>query len=234
MRTITNYKLIKRNKRIGQIATFTSLGVLAAGLIISFQNDPALLTWSMAALLVGFIISQVGIYYTTRWGRSPRPDEKLNQSLKGLENKFTLYNYSSPVPHLLLGPAGVWIIHPYYQAGTITYDTTKKRWRQNGGNIYLKIFAQENLGRPDLEIESSRADLEKFIARQLPEISNIKINTILAFTNEKAIIDAADAPVPTLPAAKLKDFFRKKTKDGRVADNYIENLQKKLPEEDQL
>ncbi|NPV56732.1 MAG: hypothetical protein HPY76_08685, partial [Anaerolineae bacterium] len=190
MKIITNHSLVKRNKRIGQIATFSSLAILAVGLVISFQNgsqnDPSLLTWSMAALVVGFFVSQIGIYYTTRWGRSPRPDEMINQSLKGLENKFTIYHYSSPVSHLLLGPAGIWIILPYYQGGTIQYDQDKNRWRQKGGNIYLKIFAQENLGRPDLEVEATQADMHKFMQQEFPENAMPKISTVLVFTNEKA------------------------------------------------
>ena len=57
-----------------------------------------------------------------------------------------------PTAHLLVGPVGVWVLMPRHQAGRITYDENKNRWRQKGGNFYLKIFAQENLGRPDLEI----------------------------------------------------------------------------------
>lgn len=232
MKIITNHKLIKRNKRIGQIATFSSLGILAVGLVISFQNDPTMLTWSMAALIVGFFVSQIGIYYTTRWGRSPRPDEKLNQSLKGLENKFTLYNFSSPVSHLLLGPAGIWILLPYYQGGTIRYDEDKKRWRQKGGNFYLKIFAQENLGRPDLELNAAQSDMEKFIQREFSNDPIPEINSVIVFTNEKAIVEAADAPVPTLPISKLKDFLRKRGKESHVQPDMIEKVRAVLPSED--
>jgi len=233
MKIITNHKLIKRNKRIGQIATFTSLGILAIGLVISFQNDPTMLTWSMAALIVGFFISQIGIYYTTRWGRSPRPDEKLSQSLKGLENKFTLYNFSSPVSHLLLGPAGIWILHPYYQGGTIRYDVEKKRWRQKGGNFYLKLFAQENLGRPDLELTAAQSDMEKFIQREFADEPIPEINSVLIFTNEKANVEAADAPVATIPIGKLKDFLRKRAKENITASVLIDKIRTVLPAEDQ-
>src|SRR4030065_1166954 len=114
MNIIRNEKLIKRNSRIAQITVVAGLAVLAAGMFISFRYKEQV-TLSMGALLVGFLLSQIGIYFSNRWGRRPRPDELLDQSLKGLDSKFTLYHYSTPVAHLLLGPAGVWLLLPYHQ-----------------------------------------------------------------------------------------------------------------------
>jgi hypothetical protein len=147
----SNERLIKRNARIGQITSITGLAVLAGGMILSFTR-PEMFTISLVALLVGFGLSQIGIYFGNRWGRSPRPDEVLNDALKGLDGRYSIYHYTTPTSHLLVGPAGVWVLMPRHQAGTITYDENKKRWRQKGGNLYLKIFAQESLGRPELEI----------------------------------------------------------------------------------
>ncbi len=77
MYIISNDRLIRRNNRLGLIATFTGLAVLGIGMYISFTK-PKLISVSMLALLLGFILSQVGIYYSNRWGRSPRPDEVLS------------------------------------------------------------------------------------------------------------------------------------------------------------
>ena len=84
MRIIKNEKIIKRNAKIGSIVTILSLVILGGGMYITFTN-PELLNISVIALLVGFILSQVGIFFTTRWGRRPRPDELLDQALKGLD-----------------------------------------------------------------------------------------------------------------------------------------------------
>ena len=103
MRILSNEKLIKRNARIGAIASLGGLAILVVGLVVSFNRiDQIALAW--AALLGGFILTQVGLYFGNRWGRRPRPDEMLDTGLKGLNDQYSIYHYNSPVSHLLLGP----------------------------------------------------------------------------------------------------------------------------------
>lgn len=213
MKVITNEKLVNRNRKIGQYTTLASLAILGLGLYLSFQtSSQTSVLYSFVALLLGFALSQIGIYFQNRWGRNPRPDQQIANSLKGLSESYTLFNFSSPVSHLLLGPTGLWIILPYHQNGRITYENG--RWRQHGGNLYLKIFAQNNLGRPDLDIKSQVASLEKGLATVAPAESALPaIRPVILFMNEKAEVDAEAAPVPTLTVKKLKEYIRKRPKD---------------------
>jgi hypothetical protein len=224
MEIITNERLIKRNARIGQITSITGLIVLAGGLFISFTRAE-LFTISLIALLVGFGLSQIGIYFGNRWGRRPRPDELLNDALKGLDGRYSLYHYTTPTSHLLVGPAGVWVLMPHHQAGTITYDENKKRWRQKGGNFYLKIFAQENLGRPDLEIESETQAVNSYLAHRLEEDNIPNIQAALIMTNDKCEVDADNAPSPTMEERKLKDFIRKTAKGKPISLDLVKEIQ---------
>ena len=114
MKIIKNEKLIKRNSKIGQWTSTSALAVLAVGMYISFVK-PDLFIWAVAALLLGFILTQIGLYFGNQWGRSPRPDERLDAGLKGLTKDFILYHWATPVSHLLIGPAGIWILLPYHQ-----------------------------------------------------------------------------------------------------------------------
>lgn len=169
MNITRNDSLIKRNARIGRACMLGGLLVLMGGMYISFQY-PEQVSISLVMLLFGFILSQVGIFYTNRWGRKPRPDEMLDSALKGMDKKYTLYHYATPVNHLLVGPSGLWVLLPYYQRGMITYK--KGRWRQSGGGLgyaYLKVFAQEGLGRPDLEAASESKALLDYLKKRLPE-----------------------------------------------------------------
>jgi hypothetical protein len=192
-------------------------------MFISFTR-PEFFTISLIALLVGFGLSQIGIYFGNRWGRRPRPDEILDTALKGLDGRYSLYHYSTPTSHLLVGPAGVWILMPRQQAGTITYDEAKKRWRQKGGNLYLKIFAQENLGRPDLEIGSEMHAISSFLEEKLPGEEVPDVNAALILTNEKVVVDADNAPAPTLDVRKLKDFIRKTAKGKPISSDLVEDI----------
>ena len=216
MRIITNDSLIKRNTRIGQIASVAGLATLGAGIFISFRN-PDQISLYLGALVVGFALSQIGIYFGNRYARAPRPHEALNQALKGMDKRYSLYHYSSPVSHLLIGPAGIWVLYPPFQRGTITYE--KGRWRQRGGFglFYLRLFAQEGLGRPDLETGAALDSLNKFIEKELPNIDLPAAQAVLVFTNPTADVRVDDAPVPTMPAKMLKEFIRKQAKKNHLS-----------------
>jgi hypothetical protein len=224
MYIISNDRLIRRNNRLGLIATITGLVVLGIGMYISFTK-PKLISISMLALLAGFILSQVGIYFSNRWGRSPRPDEVLSGALKSLDNKYSLYHYCSPVSHLLVGPAGIWILQPHIQKGTITYQ--KGRWKQRGGNWYLKIFAQEGLGRPDLEVSGEQNALTKFLKENFPDDEELEIHTALVFLHPKveiAIEENENLPAETIHITKLKDFLRKSVKSKPLEPEKINQI----------
>jgi hypothetical protein len=203
-----NDALIKRNARIAQMTMLAGLVVLGGGMYVSFTDpDQTKVGWSLAALAIGFILSQVGIYYLNRWGRKPRPDEQIDKALKGMDRKFTLFHFTTPASHLLVGPTGLWVLLPYYQRGTITYS--KGRWRQKGGGLflsYLKIFAQEGLGRPDLEIESEVRAVGVELKKRLPDESLPPITPVLVFTHPLAVLDISKEDNPPAEAVKLADL----------------------------
>jgi hypothetical protein len=111
---------------------------------------------------------------------------------------------------------------PRHQAGTITYDEDKKRWRQKGGNLYLKIFAQENLGRPDLEVGAEINAVASFLEEK--DITS-EVSAVLVMTNEKCVVDADNAPAPTLEVKKLKDFIRKTAKGKPISQDLVKEIQ---------
>jgi hypothetical protein len=222
MKIITNTKLINRNKRIGQILTFSAIAVLVLGLILSLNGKVENITYSYMALIIGFLISQFGIYFSNKFGRSPRPDELVSAALKGLDDRYSLYHYATATPHLLVGPSGVWVLLPFNQPGTITYE--KGKYKQKGGNWYLKLFAQEGLGRPEKEAQYALEDVQKFFTKQMDADSVPTVTPILLFTNPKVVVKAADAPYPTVDAEKAKDFLRKKAKDNAFSLEKVEKV----------
>lgn len=224
MKTIKNDKLIKRNAKIGQWTSLGALGVLGVGMYISFTRAD-LFTYSIAALVVGFAMTQIGMYFSNRWGRSPRPDEKLDAGLKGLSNEDTIYHYVTPAPHLYVGAAGIWVLLPFHQRGKVTYY--KNRWRLTGGGFmqsYMTIFGQEGIGRPDLDLDAQIASVKKYLAKQMEGSEIPEIQGALVFTNEQIEIDDTDAPLPVLKAKQLKDFIRKKNKERMLSTDTIKRI----------
>jgi hypothetical protein len=232
MKIATNRKLIKRNSRIGQITSLIALGILAAGMYITFKM-PEKVGYSLGALLFGFFLSQIGMYYGNRWGRSPRPDEILDKGLKGLGRDYSIYHYSTPTPHLLVGPGGLWILLHYYQGGSITYE--KKKWRQKGGGFiqnYLKIFGQENIGRPDIEASSEINGLKKYLSKLLPDLEIPEINSAAIFSNPTVKLVVNDAPITSLTPKDFKDLLKLRGKENPLQQSTLKMIQDVFPKPD--
>ncbi len=224
MKIIKNETLIERNGKIGQWTSLGALLVLGLGMYISFSK-PDLFIYSIVSLVVGFMMTQIGMYMGSRWGRSPRPDEKLDAGLKGLHSEFNMYHYSSPVSHLLVGPSGVWVLLPYHQRGSITFE--KNRWKMKGGGFlqaYMRIFGQENLGRPELDAENEVKALHKFLAKKMDAANIPEIKPILVFTTEEAELDAGDSPIAALKIKQLKEFMRQGGKNRSLSNEQIKKL----------
>jgi hypothetical protein len=231
MKIVKDVKKIRRNSIIGQVASLVGLAILAGGMYISFQNPENIgLAW--LALLIGFTLSQVGIFFGNRWGRRPRPDEHLDSALKGMDDRHTLYHYAAPTSHLLLGPSGIWVFLPRHQTGKIIYQ--KGRFKQKGGGIlqgYLRLFAQEGMGRPDLELEGEIDAVKRFIKKKLPETEMPEVQGVMVFTSEKAELEIEDAPILAVPAKKLKELVRKSAKEKALSPSTLQAIQEVLPGE---
>jgi hypothetical protein len=220
---VRNERLVTRNNRIGTYSGIISILILGAGMYISFKY-PDLISWSLLALVSGFTLSQIGIYYSSRFGRSPRPDETLDNALKGLDDQYALYHYQSPVSHLLVGPSGLWILIPFSQKGKIIYNENRGRWKKVGGNAYLKFFAQDNIGKPDKDIISSTNRLQKTLEK-IPDFDVPEIRSALVFSDELAEVEADNAPIPTLHARQLKKLIRKEAKDHSLPISTVKTIQ---------
>jgi hypothetical protein len=231
MKIIKNDALIKRNGRIGQWTSLGALGVLGAGMYLSF-TQPNLFIYSIGALLIGFTMTQIGMYFSNRWGRSPRPDEQLDAGLKGLPGDATIYHYAAPAAHLLVGAMGLWALLPYHQRGSLSYE--KNRWRLRGGGFmqrYMTIFGQEGLGRPDLEAATQIQAVRSHLSQKMGEDAVPPVNAVLVFTNDGAQIDASGAPLPAVQLKKLKDFLRQKSKESPLPADVVASVKESLPRE---
>ena len=230
MKIIKNEKLITRNGKIGQWTSLGALVVLGLGMYISFTRTD-LFIYSIAALLIGFTLTQIGMYMGNRYGRSPRPDEKLDAGLKGLQNEFAMYHYVAPASHLLVGPAGIWVLLPFHQRGQVVYK--KNRWKMSGGGFlqsYMRIFGQESIGRPELEMDSEINAVKKYFAKQMDESEIPEVNGIMVFTSDDVEIDAGDAAISAMKLKEIKNFFRQKGKEKTLSATQIAKIKAALPE----
>lgn len=231
MKIIKNEKLIQRNSKIGGWISIAALAVLGLGMYISFTRTD-LFMYSLGSLLLGFILTQIGMYMGNKYGRSPRPDEKLDAGLKGLPNDFTIYHYTTPATHLITGPAGIWVIKPYHQRGQVRFQ--KNRWRMSGGGFlqsYLRFFGQEGIGRPDIETESEIHSLRKYLAKQMEEAEIPEVRALMVFTSDDIQIDAENPPIPAMKVKQIKDFMRQRAKERPITQTQLAAVKAALPAE---
>ena len=224
MKIIKNEKLINRNSKIGQWTSLGALVILGAGMYISFTK-PEWFTYSVLFLIIGFLLTQVGMYMGNRWGRSPRPDEKLDASLKGLHSEFNLYHYATPASHLLVGPNGIWAILPFHQKGKVEFS--KDRWRLSGGGfiqMYMRVFGQEGLGRPELEANTEMEAVKKFLAKKMDEANIPEVRSHLVFTSDEVELIPGESPIPAMKLKQLKEFLRQQSKNRTLSSRQIAEI----------
>jgi hypothetical protein len=121
---------------------------------------------------------------------------------------------------------------PHYQSGIVVFD--KKRWRAKGGGFvqsYLRLFGQENIGRPDLESEAEIDSTKRYLQRVLPDGTEVpQVHSALLFAHPKVELQLNDAPLPALTPKDLKDFLREKSREKPIGDLTLDQVRKALPQ----
>lgn len=209
MKLVRNEKKIKQNKQIGNILTFTSLAVLGLGLYFAFQKNTTMIIYSYVCLIIGFILTQLGLGFVNRYGRSPRYDEIIGSSFAKLRHDYTYYVYTTELPMLLVSPCRIWMPIPITATGEISYANGK--WVHKTKNKIQKLMGQDTVGKPEKEITFSLGVLKKYLmengipAEMQPEVKPIMV----VYLKETILGDVSGAPCPVVELEDLKRYIRR-------------------------
>lgn len=189
----------------------------------SNPNYRLLLLGSFACLILGFVAANVGGYNTRRFGRSPRPDERLAQALKGFDDRYMLFSWLLPAPYVFAGPSGIYTIALREQAGQAT--NVGNKWKQpfSIGRMFL-AFSNEGIGNPTLDAQQDAQKMQQYLAKHIPDL-DVEVQPLVLFTNPKAELDLKNPEVPVLTPQGLKALFRQRKKDARLTAQRLEALQ---------
>ena len=197
-------KLKKRSQRASLIGFVFLLG----GFVAVFINVQNLLIIQTVALLAGFSLSQYGIYLQHRYGRSPRPDEVLDDAVKSVARDGRMYHYVLPAPHVLLTKGGPIVFVLKYQLGNIS--AVGDKWRQTGIG-FRRFFGQEGLGNPARDADSMIKALASYIREHAPDLDELPIAAMIVFTSKNIKnLDVAESSIPAMHFSKVKGFLRQK------------------------
>ncbi len=228
MKVVTNTKIIEtRVKWAKRIAPLTML-FLIGGLITNFMsiNQPEYFRITMILLAIGFVFAIFSSYLANRWVREPRADQILENMLKKFGNDYVLFNYTSPSSHVLLTPAGLYVIVVKQHNGGITVDG-RKMSRAFSFRQFIRLFADEGLGSPVAEAESNVSSLHKLLNKELPAEEIPEIKSLILFSNKDAqLAIKAPPPVPVLPSNEFKTYLREQTKNKVISASQRSDLAK--------
>jgi hypothetical protein len=201
--------MIRRNRQIGNYSQLAAFAILFGGIILSYNQE--YFQYAFFAPLVAFFLTMIGSSLTNRWGRTPPPDQAVDDVLKGLDDQYTIVHYRLGADHALFTPNGILAILGKYETGKITFDG--KKWKQTGVSSIRKLFRTEYIGDP---VDDGRFEAER-LAHTLKKILKTDeippIRPVVVFTDERARIEADTSPVPVLHAAKVKEYIRRLPKN---------------------
>jgi hypothetical protein len=248
MKLYRNTSEIRRKESLGRRLSLIGLGVLFIGLLASFvpswfppSEDPAVTvsapvqfvqtywTWiSLAALPLGFIFASFGSYFINRFARRrwpgsktiARPDEVLERSMKGFDDKYSYFAWSLPANHVLVGPSGILVMAVRSDRGKVRVQGD--RWREPFSiGRFFTVFAREGVGNPALELEDQIKKLRALIAQApLPQgvtADEVPIEPVAIFLNPEMQITLENPSVTVLRADQLKDYVRRRTREVKAS-----------------
>ncbi len=211
MRVIVKNTYIERRIQLAQWLPLVALGLLAGSMLVSWKQPDQ---WSLTLALVGlgFIFSVAGSYYVDRFGGRLPHFAKVPEALKGLDDSYTLLIYRLPVPFVLVEPGGLTAIQVKGQGSEVSYRDGHWRHSQSW-RFFRQLGGQESLGEPDRQAHELEKRLVKYLRKRLPDTVEAPVRSVVLFIDPEVHLEAEDAPVPALRAAKLKGWLR--SKEGR-------------------
>ena len=226
MKIIIDRQTLARRARLSHAASLGGLLVLLSSVGISlWQPSWTLLTGLL--LFAGGSLAIVGIYFANRWVKKPRPEDLLDQALKGLDDRHRLYHYSLPCDHLLLTPGGIIAIETVPLEGVFTYRDGKWRQRMTPGRA-MRFFGEERLGNPIDRAQASAGSIKGRLVEEIPEAASLEARGMVVFTNPFVELNIEKSPLPICKADKVRARL---PKDGsKLSMDTYRQIQEKLDE----
>ena len=224
MHILSNKKLIKTRTTWSGRLMLAGFGLILGSAVLTFFNQPSsnkpslqFILPAYAALFGGFIVFNIGASSGAKWRIPPRPDQAVATALKGMDNKYRLYNYLLPAEHVLLTPNGVIVFQVRRLAGNIACDGDK--WdHQRSILSRLRFGAEEQVGTPTKDIQQDATLMKEFLAKNL-EGDEIPLKSIILFSNPNVKLTLINPTVPVVLADDLKAYIRQQQASGVRLDS---------------
>ncbi|MBN1563638.1 MAG: hypothetical protein JXA10_07360 [Anaerolineae bacterium] len=221
MRVVINEAQIKRNRQFSHILVIVSLAGMVIGFFYNFSADPSQssqITCFVMPLLL--LMTLTSVRMSNNWIREPRPENVLSDGLKGFGQKYTVFHYLLPAPHVLIAPEGVFTIRTVWQDRP--YRVEGKKWHGEEG-LMKKIggyMRQDLIGNPFQDALIEAQQVQKMVDKIAPD-AGVEVQPLIVFIHPAASFEAEDPLFPVLYAdnkkkLSLRNYLRDQKDAGRA------------------
>jgi hypothetical protein len=206
VKVVTHTRLVARRRHEAMAASIGGLAVLGVGLLISLTRVQ-LVAYAYGALVVGSVLSWIGIWLSETWLRPPRADEALAQALKGAGPAYALYNWVLPADHVLLVPWGLVVIAALGNDGPALIDGA--RWReQRPLRQRVARLGRRPLRNPSRWLGFEVRSLRDALSAAGAELGDVPIQPLAVFVQPKAVISVGESELPVIRADGFRTWLR--------------------------
>jgi len=251
MKIFRNLNEITKKEQMGRRLSLIGLSILFVGMFASFvpnwyppeEAAPHAvgqflqIYWpmiSLAALPIGFACASFGSYFIQRFARRrwpngkyiARPDEMLERSMKGFDDKYTFYAYNLPANYVLVGPCGVLTFVPRSENGTVNVQGDRFREPFSLMRIFT-IFAREGVRNLTYELQDQRRKMEELLTdveldgEITQEFNDIPVESAAIFLNSDIQLNLENADVSVIRSNQVKEFVRAQAKEIKLSTQKI-------------
>lgn len=218
MKVTTNLPLVENRKKWAKRVAPVTMLLLIGGLVTNFLSisQPEYFQITLVLLALGFVSAIISSHLVNNWMREPRADQVLEQMLKKFGNDYLLFNYTAPVPHVLVAPDGIYTFVVKNHEGEITVNGDKVSRKFTWKRLF-RLFADEGMGAPVKTAENQAAKLQKFVNSRLAGADTPVVKPVLLFSNKNLQLTVNQPAIPVLHTNQLKEFLREESKSRALS-----------------
>jgi Nuclease-related domain len=188
------------------LATVMSVGglLLLLGSVLLPLFVAAAANIALLLLAAGGIIAMVGIYYSNRWVRKPRPEDSLDAALKAFDDHYRLFHYPKlPCDHVLLTPSGAVAFEVVNLTGS--FSNRRGRWKESMTiGRALRYIVEPRVADPLLVAQALTDELASSFAQELGAGIDVPIKALTVFTHPAVDLEVEGAAYPACKVGKLR------------------------------
>ena len=210
MKILIDQVKVQRKRRLSNIASIGGLVLLLSSVLLPLIR-PEYAAYSTVLMVGGLAVAMIGIYFANRWVKKPRPEDRLDETLKTLSDFHRLYHYPKlPCDHVLLTPWGVLVLETINLEGEFRYKDG--RWKEKMGlGRALRYIVEEHLGNPVRSALASESYLKRQMNDDTPDGREIPVHSVVVFVHPAASLEVESPETPVCKIEKLRRYVNIKT-----------------------